>query len=282
MTKQKLASRDSNPLPSPGHDSESLAQDFRRYFSHTLGRDSYRTSPNYQFIALAMTLRDRLMEGSNRTRHAYEQQDSRRVCYLSMEYLLGRSLRNAALNLDLSDALTDALNQLGLNEEDIAALEHDAGLGNGGLGRLAACFLDSCATLGLPVIGYGIRYRYGMFRQEILDGYQIEEPDSWLRDGHPWEIERPEYQQLIQFGGRVEHYPDDAGRSHARWLDTHNVLAIPYDIPIPGYRNGTVNTLRLWSALATDDFDLKEFHAGSYTEAVTTKTAAENITMVLY
>jgi starch phosphorylase len=199
-----------------------------------------------------------------------------------MEYLLGRSLRNAALNLNLTDSLAEALNELGLNEEDIAAREHDAGLGNGGLGRLAACFLDSCATLGLPVIGYGIRYKYGMFRQEILDGYQIEEPDSWLRDGHPWEIERSECQQTVKFGGRVEHYLDEAGRSHARWLDTHDVLAMPFDIPVPGYRNGTVNTLRLWSALATDDFDLEEFNAGSYTEAVATKIAAENITMVLY
>ena len=282
MTEQKLAASVFDELSPPGLDSVSLVQDFQRYFSRTLGRDSYRTSPYYQFIALAMTLRDRLMEGSNNTRHTYEQHDSRRVCYLSMEYLLGRSLRNAALNLNLDDSLAEALNQLGLCEEDIAAREHDAGLGNGGLGRLAACFLDSCATLGLPVIGYGIRYKYGMFRQEILDGYQVEEPDSWLRDGHPWEIERSEYQQLVQFGGRVENYLDEAGRNHARWLDTHNVLAMPFDIPVPGYRNGTVNTLRLWSALATDDFDLEEFNAGSYTEAVATKTAAENITMVLY
>ena len=282
MTKNKPAIRASRLLPPPGGDSTSLAQDFRRYFSHTLGRDSYPTSPHYQFIALAMTLRDRLMEGSNNTRHQYEQQDSRRVCYLSMEYLLGRSLHNAALNLNLSDELFEALTELGLSEEDIAAHEHDAGLGNGGLGRLAACFLDSCATLGLPVIGYGIRYKYGMFRQEILGGYQIEEPDSWLRDGHPWEIERSEYLQQVQFCGRVEQYLDDTGRSHARWVDTHDVLAMPFDIPIPGYCNGTVNTLRLWSALATDDFDLEEFNAGSYTEAVATKTAAENITMVLY
>jgi len=282
MSEQKLPASVFEELPPPGLDSESLTQDFQRYFSHTLGRDDYRTSPNYQFIALAMTLRDRLMEAGNKTRHIYEQQDSRHVCYLSMEYLLGRSLRNAALNLNLTDTLAEALNELGLSEEDIAAREHDAGLGNGGLGRLAACFLDSCATLGLPVIGYGIRYKYGMFRQEIINGYQIEEPDSWLRDGHPWEIERSEYQQLVQFGGRVEHYLDDADRSHARWLDTHDVLAMPYDIPVPGYRNGTINTLRLWSALATEDFDLEEFNAGSYTEAVATKTAAENITMVLY
>ena len=175
MTEQKLTTSVFEKLSPPGLDSESLTQDFQRYFSHTLGRDDFRTSPNYQFIALAMTLRDRLMEAGNKTRHIYEQQDSRHVCYLSMEYLLGRSLRNAALNLNLTDTLAEALNELGLSEEDIAAREHDAGLGNGGLGRLAACFLDSCATLGLPVIGYGIRYKYGMFRQEIINGYQIED-----------------------------------------------------------------------------------------------------------
>jgi starch phosphorylase len=282
LTEQKLSSRERPTLIPTDLDSANLAQDFQRYYRHTLGRDSYATSPHYQFIALAMTLRDRLMEASNNTRHHYEKHDSRRVCYLSMEYLLGRSLRNAALNLHLTDTVAEALDDLGLSEENIARQEYDAGLGNGGLGRLAACFLDSCATLGLPVIGYGIRYKYGMFRQEIRHGRQSEEPDSWLRDGHPWELERSELQQRIQFGGSVEHYLDAAGRRHARWVGTHDVLAMPFDIPIPGYRNGTVNTLRLWSALATDEFDLEEFNAGSYTEAVAAKTAAENITMVLY
>jgi len=280
MSKHKKT--ETTALTPPGHDSESLVKDFRRYFSHTLGRNHYQSTPHYEYIALAMTLRDRLMVGVNNTRHAYEHHDSRRVCYLSMEYLLGRSLRNAALNLDLGDEFGTALDQLGLDEEEIIELEHDAGLGNGGLGRLAACFLDSCATLGLPVIGYGIRYQYGMFRQKIADGHQIEEPDSWLRGGHPWEIERPEYEQPVQFGGRVERYIDEDGRAHTRWVDTHDVLAIPFDIPVPGYQNGTVNTLRLWSAVATDEFNLDEFNAGSYTEAVAARIAAENITMVLY
>ncbi len=266
----------------PGNDCDSLATDFLRHFNHTLGRDNYRHSARYQFLALAMTLRDRLMAGSNNTRHAYERHNSRRVCYLSMEFLLGRSLRNAELNLELDESLSQALNALGLDAEEIAAEEHDAGLGNGGLGRLAACFLDSCATLGLPVIGYGIRYHYGMFRQVVEQGYQLEEPDPWLRGGHPWEIERPEYTQRIKFGGYVHHETDDQGRSHAQWVDTHDVLALPYDIPVPGYGNGTVNTLRLWSAEATNAFDLEEFNAGSYVEAVAAKTLAENITMVLY
>jgi starch phosphorylase len=270
------------PLVPPGHDSDSLVRDFRHYFNHTLGRAHYQSSPHYEFIAMAITLRDRLMHASNNTRLLYEQQDSRKVCYLSMEYLLGRSMRNAVSNLDLDESVADALNQLGLFEEDLLEQEHDAGLGNGGLGRLAACFLDSCATLGLPVIGYGIRYQYGMFRQNIIEGNQVEEPDSWLRGGHPWEIERAEYEQPVHFGGRVDHYYDDEGRRHARWIDTHDVLAVPFDIPVPGYHNGTVNTLRLWSAIATDEFNLEEFNAGSYTEAVSARTAAENITMVLY
>jgi len=224
----------------------------------------------------------RLMAGSNNTRHLYEHLDSRRACYLSMEYLLGRSLRNAILNLDLDTELAAALDQLGRDYEAISEQEHDAGLGNGGLGRLAACFLDSCATLGLPVIGYGIRYQYGMFRQNISGGYQVEEPDPWLSGGHPWEIERSEYAQPVHFRGHSETYVDELGRNHVRWVNTHDVLAVPFDIPIPGFHNGTVNTLRLWSAVAYDEFDLNEFNAGSYTEAVAGRTAAENITMVLY
>ncbi len=269
-------------IPPPGRDSDSLVQDFCNYFSHTLGRNHYQQPPRYEFIALAMTVRDRLMADRNRTREQYARQDSRRVCYLSMEYLLGRSLRNAALNLDIDQQVRSALEQVGLDEEEICEQEHDAGLGNGGLGRLAACFLDSCATLGLPVIGYGIRYQYGMFRQNISNGHQVEEPDPWLRGGHPWEIERSELEQSVHFGGRSEHYVDSVGRNHVRWVDTHDVLAVPFDIPVPGFHNGTVNTLRLWSAVAYDEFDLDEFNAGSYTEAVARRTAAENIAMVLY
>src|SRR5690606_6298972 len=153
---------------------------------------------------------------------------------------------------------------------------------NGGLGRLAACFLDSCATLQLPVRGYGIRYVYGMFRQVIEDGHQVEEPDNWLRDGNPWELERPEFTKRIRFGGRTHVQRDKDGHLRYEWVDTRDVLAVPYDYPIPGYRNDTVNTLRLWSAKATDVFDLGEFNVGSYTESVRAKNDAENITMVLY
>ncbi|MGA7801799.1 MAG: glycogen/starch/alpha-glucan phosphorylase [Gammaproteobacteria bacterium] len=269
-------------LPPLGLDVASLAADFRRYFSHTLGRDKHCRSTHYPYEALALTLRDRLMERWKTTRYAYEERDCKRAYYLSLEFLMGRALSNAMLNLGTTDAVTEALGGLGLVLEELAESEHDAGLGNGGLGRLAACFLDSCATLQLPVMGYGIRYEYGMFRQHIENGEQVEEPDHWLRDGNPWELERPEYTRRVRFGGHTRFHHDGDGGLRASWIDTHDVLAVPYDVPVPGYRNGTVNTLRLWKAAATDEFDLGEFNAGSYPESVAAKNAAEHITMVLY
>ncbi len=269
-------------LPALGMDAISLATDFRRHFNHTLGRDKHCQSAHYYYEALAITLRDRLMERWKNTWYAYEQQDCRRAYYLSMEFLMGRALGNTMLNLGVKDPTIEALQKLCLSMEDLAENEHDAALGNGGLGRLAACFLDSCATLQLPVMGYGIRYEYGMFRQHLENGRQVEEPEHWLRDGNPWELERPEYSRRVHFGGRSEFYNAADGTLQIRWVDTHSVLAVPYDIPIPGYRNGTVNTLRLWKAVATDAFDLGEFNAGSYSESVAAKNAAEHITMVLY
>jgi len=269
-------------LPPLGLDADSIAEDFRRYFSHTLGRDRHCRSTHYPYTALVMALRDRIMERWKNTRYAYEENDSRRMHYMSLEFLMGRALGNAMINLGVADETTQGLYKLGLELEEIAEAEHDAGLGNGGLGRLAACFLDSCATLQLPVLGYGIRYEYGMFRQKIENGYQVEEPDHWLRDGNPWELERPEFTQRVHFGGRSEVYQDADGTTRSRWVDTHDVLAVPYDVPVPGYRNGTVNSLRLWKAAATDEFDLGEFNAGSYPESVAAKNAAEHITMVLY
>jgi starch phosphorylase len=269
-------------LPPLGMDPESLGTDFKSYFSNTLGRDKHCRSIYYPFKALALTVRDRLMERLKKTQYAYEEADCKRTYYLSLEFLMGRALGNAMLNLDLAKNMTEGLRNLGLVLEEIAESEQDAGLGNGGLGRLAACFLDSCATLQLPVRGYGLRYEYGMFRQHIENGHQVEEPDHWLRDGSPWEIERPEYTQRVKFGGHTETVKDHTGRQVVRWIDTHDVLAVPYDIPVPGYRNGTVNTLRLWKAEATDEFDLGEFNAGSYPESVEAKNAAEHITMVLY
>jgi len=268
--------------PPLGMDAESISGNFRHYFTHTLGRDGQTYTTHYPYKALAMTIRDRLMERWIKTQRAYDRHGGKRAYYLSLEFLMGRTLGNAMLNMDITDTTTQALYDLGIELEEIAESEPDAGLGNGGLGRLAACFLDSCATLQLPVKGYGIRYAYGMFRQELKNGYQVEEPDHWLRDGNPWEMERPEYTQRVPFGGRTEFYHDEQGRMHVRWVDTHDVLAVPYDIPIPGHKNGTVNTLRLWQAAATDEFNLGEFNAGSYTESVGAKNSAENITMVLY
>jgi starch phosphorylase len=275
-------SRELTELPALGLDAGVLTEDLRRHFAHTLGRDKYCRTPHYAYQALALAVRDRLMDRWKSTNYAYIEQDSRRACYLSLEYLMGRALGNAMLNLGVQDAATQALSDLGLAMEELADSERDAGLGNGGLGRLAACFLDSCATLQLPVIGYGLRYEYGMFRQEISDGHQVEEPDHWLRNGNAWELERPEYTQRVQFGGHTESWTDESGKLHVRWLNTHDVLAVAYDVPIPGYRNGTVNTLRLWKSAATDEFDLGEFNAGSYTESVRAKNDAEHITMVLY
>ncbi len=269
-------------LPPADNDQQSLGDDFQRYFGRTLGRDKRHCTHHYLYEALAYTVRDRLMDRWKNTRAAYQDKDARRTCYLSLEFLMGRSLGNAMLNLGITDTVAKMLYDYGIELEELADAEHDAGLGNGGLGRLAACFLDSCATLQLPVLGYGLRYDYGMFRQELKDGHQIEEPDHWLRDGNPWEQERPEYTQRVLFGGHTEHYRDEKGEYRVRWVATNDVLAVPYDIPVPGYNNDTVNSLRLWKSTATDEFDLEEFNAGDYSEAVAAKNNAEHITMVLY
>jgi starch phosphorylase len=269
-------------LPPLGMDVHSLVEDFRRYYSHTLGRDRHCRSAHYAYQALVLSLRDRLMERWQKTRYAYDAAHAGHAYYLSLEFLMGRALGNAALNLELDEATELAVRCLGMELEELAETENDAGLGNGGLGRLAACFLDSCATLQLPVTGYGMRYEYGMFRQLIAAGEQVEEPDHWLREGNPWELERPEYTQRVSFGGRVEWQHSHQGQQRPRWVETQDVLAVPYDVPVPGYRNGTVNTLRLWQACATDEFNLGEFNAGLYPESVASKNSAEQITLVLY
>ncbi len=281
LLKSRLNDSLSN-LPPLTMDAAGITHDFKRYFCRTLGRDTNCNNTHYPFFALALAVRDRLMERWQNTQHAYQESDCRRTYYLSLEYLMGRALGNSALNLDLGDAIEEGMYKLGLVLEEIAESEPDAGLGNGGLGRLAACFLDSCATLQLPVNGYGIRYEYGMFRQSIDDGYQVEDPDHWLRNDNPWEVERPEFTQRVKFGGHTNIIPSWDNKMDVRWLDTNDVLAIPYDTPIPGYHNDTVNTLRLWKSAATDEFNLDEFNAGSYTESVEAKNAAEHITMVLY
>ena len=246
------------------------------------GHTSELTDANYLYRAAAVAVRDQLCAPWRETRKQFSETQDRRVHYISLEFLLGRSLNNAAQNIELEPQLRQAIASMGLQLEEVVDQEHDAGLGNGGLGRLAACFLDSCANLGLPVRGYGIRYEYGMFHQNIKDGRQVEAPDHWLRDGNPWEIERPEYAKTIRLYGHTEHGVREDGTPVTRWLGGNELLAIPYDMPIPGFQNDTVNTLRLWKAEATDAFNLEEFNSGSYPEAVAAKTQAEQISMVLY
>lgn len=269
-------------LPDLGMDEEHIENDFKRYYGHRLGRDASCRSPHYAYEALSLAISDRLVERWKRTYTTYKAQDVRRASYLSMEFLMGRALSNAMLNLDLDEVVAEAMYNLGLDLEELVESEPDAGLGNGGLGRLAACFIDSCATLQLPVTGYGLRYEYGMFSQVIVNGEQIERPDHWLRNGNVWEIERAEYIQRVKFGGHTEIRISDNGKKRVHWVDTHDILAVPFDTPVPGYQNGTVNTLRLWKATATEEFDLEEFNAGDYAESVAAKNTAENITMVLY
>ncbi len=260
---------------------DQLEKDFLHYLNRHYGR-FLGCEPYYLYASLALTLRDRLINNWRDTWVEYKRPGVKRAHYMSLEFLIGRSLGNHILNMGLDDNLKKTLMHFAMTLEEMTTIEPDAGLGNGGLGRLAACFIDSCAALELPVIGYGLRYEYGMFRQDIENGFQIEEPDHWLRDGNAWELERPEYTQRIHFGGHTEVQYDDHGQPRVRWVETYDVLAIPYDVPISGYHNHTVNTLRLWKASTTDEFNLDEFNAGSYTEAVAAKNDAEHITMVLY
>lgn len=250
---------------------------FNRHVHYTLVKDRNVATPRDYYFALAHTVRDHLVSRWIRTQQHYYEHDPKRVYYLSLEYYMGRSLQNTMINLGIQGAVDEALYQLGLDMEELEELEEDAGLGNGGLGRLAACFLDSMATLGLAAYGYGLRYEYGIFAQKINNGEQLEEPDDWLRYGNPWEKARPEFMLPVNFYGRVV---DTA--NGPKWVDTQVVLAMPYDSPVPGYRNNVVNTLRLWSAKSPVDFNLKFFNSGDYIQAVLDRNVAENITRVLY
>ena len=262
---------------------EDFIDAFKWYYVHLLGREeNFHTSPFYACEALSMSIRDRLMERWKTTNKTYVKMESRQVFYLSMEFLMGRTLSNAMLNLGIIDEATQAMHDLGIEIEELLDREQDAGLGNGGLGRLAACFIDSCATLQLPVTGYGLRYEYGMFTQVIVNGEQVEKPDHWLRQGNVWEIERREYSLRIKLGGHTEVQENEQGEHRICWISTQDVLAVPFDTPIPGFKNNTVNTLRLWKAVATEEFNLDEFNAGDYAESVASKVKAEHITMVLY
>ncbi|MDR0781650.1 MAG: glycogen/starch/alpha-glucan phosphorylase, partial [Pseudomonadales bacterium] len=272
----------SDDYPWLGMDSRSIQQDLSRHYHLTLGRAQAVCGEHYIYQAAALTVRDRLVERWASTRDAYQRLRPRRVAYLSLEYLMGRALSNAVLNLDMDAALAEALQGFACPLEEVQAQERDAGLGNGGLGRLAACFLDSCATLGYPVTGYGIRYDYGIFHQKIKNGYQVEVPDSWLESGTPWEIVAHDATQHVKFGGHTETWTDDKGRFRVRWVSNADVLAVPHDVPIPGYRNATVNTLRLWRADTSERLSLADFNSGQYEGAVHQANEAAQISMVLY
>ena len=265
----------------PGMDPESIKADFADRLRHTLARDHYTATLHDRYLALALAVRDRLVDRWIKTQQTHHDQQVKRAYYLSLEYLTGRSLGNNVINLGIEDAVKKAMADLDLNWVDLRDEELDAGLGNAGLGRLAACFLESLATMQIPAMGYGLRYDYGIFRQHIQNGWQVEQPDDWLRGGHPWEIPRSDYLIPVQFGGRVE-VGREGGRLTFHWVDTHDVHGIPYDVPVVGYGGHTVNTLRLWSARATREFDLQDFEQGDYVAAVQSKTAAENLTKVLY
>ncbi|KAM8900074.1 glycogen phosphorylase, muscle form-like [Spinachia spinachia] len=254
-----------------------LKQDFNRHLHFTLVKDRNVATRRDYYFALAHTVREHLIGRWIRTQQHYYEKDPKRVYYISLEFYMGRTLQNTMVNLALENACDEAMYQLGLDMEELEDMEEDAGLGNGGLGRLAACFLDSMASLGLAGYGYGIRYEFGIFNQKIVDGWQVEEADDWLRYGNPWEKARPEYMRPVHFYGRTEHHPGGV-----KWLDTQVVLALPYDTPIPGYRNNVVNTMRLWSAKAPCEFNLKDFNVGGYIQAVLDRNLAENISRVLY
>ena len=265
-----------------GTDVESLHRSFAQHLECSLAKDTYSATMLDIYKSLAYTVRDRMVERWIATQQTYYDKDVKRVYYLSLEFLMGRTLGNSLINLDLLDRVEQASRELGYELEELREVEWDAGLGNGGLGRLAACFLDSMATLELPAYGYGIRYEYGIFSQKIKDGYQVEVPDNWLRYENPWEIARPEYLYPVKFYGRVHQFTDAQGRLCHEWVDTHDVMAMAYDTPIPGYRNNTVNNLRLWAAKSTREFDLNYFNEGDYIKAVENKQQGEIISKVLY
>ncbi len=255
---------------------------FLNHLEYSLIKDTTTVKPWDVYYALALSLRDRLIERWLRTQYEYRKQDVKKVYYLSMEFLIGRLLGNSLINLDVYNESYDMLKEMGFAMEDIVELEPDMGLGNGGLGRLAACFMDSLATQAFPAYGYGIRYEFGIFKQLIVQGYQVEEPDHWRKNGCPWEIKRPEISYRVRFGGRVLNDEQPDGRVLHRWVDTEDVMAVAWDIPVPGYKVDNVNNLRLWQATATDEFDFDYFNSGDYVKAVEKKNISENISKVLY
>ena len=263
-------------------DPDSLKRAFADHLQYSQGKDEHSATALDRYFAVAYAVRDRMMRRWIQTQQRYYKQDAKRVYYLSLEFLMGKALENNLLNLGLYDGMRTALKDLGIDLLDLVTQEPDAGLGNGGLGRLAACFLDSLATLSIPAYGQGIRYEFGIFDQEIRNGYQVERPEEWLRFGSAWEFPRPESIVPVSFYGRTEHGVSEKGQIEVRWVDARHVLGMPYDVPIAGFRNDTVNTLRLWRARASQELDLADFNAGDYLSAVEDKDLSESISKVLY
>ncbi len=261
---------------------EALKTSIMNNLEYRLAKDQYTATGYDLFLSTAYAVVERLVERWIATQQTYHNRNAKRVYYLSMEYLIGKSLENSLINLGLYEMCRTALEEIDMDLESIRSYEVDAGLGNGGLGRLAACFLDSMATLGIPAHGYGIRYEYGLFHQRIKDGRQIETPDNWLARPNPWEIERPEYNFKVRFGGTVSHKADAFGMPKTAWHGGEEVIAMAYDTPVPGYMTSNVNTMRLWSSKATEEFNLDDFNTGDYMSACGNKVVSENLTKVLY
>jgi len=259
---------------------EALKEDFAWHLRYSLAKGDMRATDHDRYTAFANAVRDRIVERWISTQEEYSRQNTKRVYYMSLEFLIGRLLGNNVINLKADNLCRDALKEYGIDWNTLRDYESDAGLGNGGLGRLAACYVDSMSTLDLAGMGYGLRYDYGIFRQKIVNGSQVEEPDQWLKNGYPWEMARPEYAQQVHFGGHVECHATN-GRQDWCWVPAETVEGVPYDLPIVGYCHA-VNSLRLWSARAVDDFELENFNRGDYVKAVETKVLAENLTKVLY
>lgn len=268
--------------PYKGRDVESLKLSFVNHLEYSLAKDEYSATKNDLYHSLALTTRDRMTERWIETQQTYYDEDVKRVYYLSLEFLIGRTLGNSLINTGTYENADQAMSELEYDFCELLEEEWDAGLGNGGLGRLAACFMDSLATLEIPAVGYGIRYEYGIFFQRIIDGFQQERPDPWLRLGNPWEIGRPEFLYPVRFYGKVNQYRDSQGNMKFEWIDTDEVMAMGYDTPIPGYNNNTVNNMRLWAAKSSRGFSLDFFNDGDYEKAVSDKAYSENISRVLY
>ncbi|WP_431803992.1 glycogen/starch/alpha-glucan phosphorylase [Microbacterium sp. bgisy203] len=269
------------PVTGPASTVDGFVRQFLRNLNYERGVPLSASSDNDRYFAFALTVRDYLVARWLEDLRRQRETQAKGVCYLSAEYLLGRQLDNDLLASGLTEIATEAMASCGIDIDDLRAQEVEPGLGNGGLGRLAACFIDSLATMSVPNIGYGIRYEYGIFRQTFEDGQQVEQPDAWLTLGSPWEFPHPEFARTISFGGHTETY-DDEGTTRTRWVPAWNVQAVPYNYMVPGYLNGRVNTLRLWGAKATNSFDLRVFNSGDFQDAVSAQTQAETISKVLY